>query len=404
MTRPPVPETALEQSAPVVYLDNACMGRPTAQALAEVRALVERVGRGAEPPTDLVVDLQRSYDRARRAVASLVGARYDEVALVESTSHGLGLVAASLPLERGDNVLVSDLEFFPPVLCWRGRCAADAVEVRPVPHRAGRLRPEDFAACMDERTRVLVVSAVQEVGGFRADLAAFAALARERGAWLLVDGVQEVGALQVDLSTGGVHAYCAGGHKWLRNPFGRGFLYVHTALAATLEPPFYGYFAAGEPAAGWEAYLASPERSAFDPLAFDRGMARFEMGGFGNYAGAVALAATVENLLALGPARVEQRVFALCDRLVTGLEEVGLEIRSAREPEHRSGIVCVGLPGGPEEEQRFVAWLRERGVFVSVRYTAGMGGVRVSPHYDNTEAEVDRLVEAAAAWLTGEAG
>jgi cysteine desulfurase / selenocysteine lyase len=390
--------------ATTAYLDTACMGIPPRAAMDEVRALLQRVAAACEPPTDLVVELHRYYERARRAVASLIGATPAEIALVGSTSHGLGLVAAALPLQPGDNVLVSDLEFFPPVLSWRSRVLRGEVEVRAVPSREGRVEAEDFLARMDSRTRAVVFSSVQEINGFRLDAAALAAEAHAKGALVVVDGVQEAGCLGVDVRSLGVDVYCAGGHKWLCNPCGLGFLYLRADLAASLEPPACGYFAAREPAGGWDAYLSAPSRSPFDALEFGTEAARFEPGGYGNYPGAAALAVAGERLLQLGMDEVERRVLALSDRVRGGAEALGLEVRSAGELVHRSGITSIGLKGGPEQEKRAVGWLRDRNVFVSVRYTSGAGGIRVSPHHYTEEAEVDALLEGLATWQEAQSG
>jgi cysteine desulfurase / selenocysteine lyase len=239
---------------------------------------------------------------------------------------------------------------------------------------------------------------VQEINGFRADVATLTALAHERGALVVVDGVQEAGCLEVDLGSLGVDAYCAGGHKWLCNPCGLGFLFLRDELAARLEPSAYGYFTACEPAQGWDAYLSTPSRSPFDELAFGREAARFEPGGYGNYPGAANLAISVEELSRTGMETVEARVLELGERVRAGADSLGLELRSPGERAHRSGITSIGLAGGHEEERRAVAWLRERGIFVSVRYTSGAGGIRVSPHHYTGEAEVDALLHGLARW------
>ncbi len=85
------------QAACRAYLDNACMGRPDSKVLHEVGSLLAKLSRATQSPTDLTVDLYSYYARARKAVAGLVGADEDDIALVESTSHGLGLMAAALP-------------------------------------------------------------------------------------------------------------------------------------------------------------------------------------------------------------------------------------------------------------------------------------------------------------------
>ena len=375
------------------------MGLPDPAAMREARLVLDMVEAMDIPSTDLVVELQGRYDKARGAAARLVNAEEHEIALVESTSHGLGLVAAALPLGPGDNVLVCDLEFFPTVLCWKARQEEMDLEVRAVRTQGGRVTPADFEARMDAHTRALVISSVQEINGFRADVAALAELAHTQGALLLVDGVQEVGALAVDVRALGADVYCCGGHKWLRNPFGMGFMYVSAALQESLSPGFYGYFNAADPSGGWGTYLASLQRSPFDHLDIKPGARRFETGGYGNYVGAAALHVLLEGILAEGIESIERHVLALGAHLVRSAEELGVEVRSSQEPGRRSGITTLGLPGGLEQELALNDHLLRNDVFVSVRYTSGVGGVRVSPHQHNSTADVDRLLHETKNYL-----
>ena len=387
--------------AMTTYLDTACMGRAAPEVMAALRSTLDLIESAGRPPTDLTLDLYAHYQRARQRIAELVHVDADDIALVESTSHGLGLVAAALDLRSGDNVLACDLEFFPTTLCWTARRRDTDLEVRRVDTVGGRVRVDDFAARLDDRTRAIVVSSVQEINGFRVDLAALSDLTRSSGCLLIVDGVQEVGALEVDLSRVDVDAYCAGGHKWLRSPFGLGFLYVAPALAARLEPPFYSYFNAADPEGGWGCYLASPERSPFDDLPLRDCTQKFETGGTGNYLGALALAESVGLILAEGPAAIEARVLELQAYLAARLAGLGLANSYPTEPRHRAGITSFQLPGGPAQECALGDALAAQDIYVSVRYTSGVGGVRVSPHTYNDEADIDRLVEATEHFLTG---
>jgi len=141
---------------------------------------------------------------------------------------------------------------------------------------------------------------------------------------------------------------------------------------------------------------------------------RFETGGFGNYLGAMVLARSAELQLEIGPARIEERIRTLRARLAEGLEAPGgaggrsvegggtrVEVRSSSAPEEASGIVTFGLSTGRAGELALGDRLHERGVVVSVRYTSGVGGVRVSPHYYNTDEDVDALIEGLQAHVDG---
>ena len=328
---------------------------------------------------------------ARRLAAELIGADEDEIALVEGTQHGLNLVAEGLGLRPGDRVVASDLEFFGTVLPWRSLAG---VEVELVPHRDGRVEAADLEAAIDGRTRAVVVSSVQEITGFRVDLAALSTICRERGVLLVVDGAQHVGPVPLDVRKTPVDVLAVGGHKWLCSPFGLGFLYVRRGLLDRLEPAIPGYMTMTEPAQGWTAYMAEPSRTPADDFAFVQSARKLETGGTGPYLAAAALAGALRALLDIGPAAIAARVEALVARLVDGLTGLRVELVSALEPEHRSGIVVFRSSGEVEDDRRLVERLEQAGVAVSLRFSTGTGGIRVSPYLYNHESDVDRLLTA----------
>lgn len=379
----------------ITYLDTACMGLVAPAATSEIRAMLTKMEYFSyDNPLIRFEELHSYFPRAREKAARLIGAAVEEIALVESTTHGLGLIAASLPLQRGNNILACDLEFFPTTLCWKTGQEKVGVEVRPVSTTNGEVKISDFEAQLDRNTRAIMVSAVQEANGFRVDLQELATLARNHNCYLIVDGIQEAGALQVDLSSVDVDVYCAGGAKWLCNPFGMGFLYVNRRIMEDLEPGFYGYFNTGEPKGGWNQYLASPQRTPFDPLELNRGAQKFETGGTGNCLGALGLYMALEVLLQEGPAEVEKKVFELNDILCSGLASLNLNTTSCIRPRNRSGITTFTLPGGPLAEMQLVNELSNKRIYTTHRYTSGSGGIRVSPHYYNNSKDINNLLDA----------
>src|SRR5262249_34682814 len=160
----------------------------------------------------------------------LIGAKTEDIALVESTTHGLEILAAALPLGAGDTILVGETEFMGLAVPWIGRQPLEKFNIQIVRHRHGRLEGDDFARAMDSHTRLILVSSVQWNNGFRADLAALGQLAQERGVLLAVDAIQQLGAIPLDVGRTPVDIVVTGGHKWLNAPVGRGFLYVSPRL------------------------------------------------------------------------------------------------------------------------------------------------------------------------------
>jgi len=196
-----------------------------------------------------------------------------------------------------------------------------------------------------------------------------------------VDGIQGLGALQIDVHALGIDFLSADGHKWLLSVEGAGALYVSERALKEIEP-------------FWRGWLSVPDRDDYlgygQPAREDA--ARFEEGS-PNLLGAAALDASAGLLLEVGPVEVERRVLALTDRAIDGARQLGCAVTSPLADGQRSGIICFRHPRVPAEE--IVRGLTERGIACAAR----LGSVRFSPHFYNTEDEIDRALGAAAELL-----
>jgi len=239
---------------------------------------------------------------------------------------------------------------------------------------------------------VLAISSVQWSNGYRVDLGVLGALCRERRVWLVVDAIQQLGALAMDVAATPVDFLACGGHKWLNAPFGCGFLYVKREVQAALRRPLAGYLSLETPAGGWGKYFETPTISPLGEFRAVEEAKAFEVGGTGNYPGAAGLGASVKMIRELGPRRIGEYIVGLTDHLIAGLDRVGVEVVTVRTRENRSGIATFSV-GAAEENVALAGRLAEAGVLVSVRYMSGVGGVRVSCHFFNNNADVDRLLE-----------
>ena len=383
-----------------VFLDAACVSLAPVQAVRAVADFAAAAGACVERDASAHhVAMDRLRETAAVEGARLLGAGRDEIALVESTSHGLNIAAQTIPFEPEDNVVFADLEFLQVAIPWvkmaeRGRIA----EVRLARNVDGTLPVEAFARVVDERTRAVVVSSVQWSNGCRLDLAALGRLCRECGAMLVVDAVQEVGALRRDVREAEIDLLVAGGHKWLNSPFGCGLLYVSRAAQARLDQASWGYLSLAEPEGGWPWYFATPEITPLRPYDFPATAKRFEIGGTSNYPGAAALGASLALVNAIGIDAVEARVLGLAGLLAEELERLG--VRMVSRP--GSGITTFSV-GSPERDQALLGRLLDAGICVSVRYTVGVGGIRVSTHYYNDEDDVAALLAVVRSYVRGRA-
>ncbi|MDJ0849824.1 MAG: aminotransferase class V-fold PLP-dependent enzyme [Myxococcota bacterium] len=315
-------------------------------------------------------------ERVRGRAAELLGATPEEVAFVKNTTEGLGLVATGLDWRRGDQVVTCDLEYPSNVYPW-WTLADRGVETVMLRGRDGRLPLSAVEEALSSpRARLLALSSVEFGSGFRNDLDALGRLCRERGVLFCLDAIQSVGCLPTDVEASGVDFLAADGHKWLCSVEGAGLFFCSRRVIDRVTPRIVGW------------------RSVTDNLDYDRyhtelqpGAGRFEEG-TPNTAGIFALGAAIDLLLEIGVEAIAQRVLALTDRLVEGLEARGAHLLSPREPGEASGIVSFQLGG--EAPKRTAARLRAAGVFVVVR----RGGVRASPHFYNDESDIDRLLDA----------
>jgi len=331
------------------FLDAACVSlapRPAVEAIEKFLDLTMICPLESSTHHHIFMDEMRAA--ARPACAALIGARDDEIALVESTTHGLSLAADAIPLQPGDRVLLSDLEFLQVAVPWTQK-KKDGIEIDVVPNPCGEVYAEDFAARITPRTRVITVSTVQWTNGYRLDLSAFSRLCRERGIWLVVDAIQQLGAIPLHVQQTPVDILSCGGHKWLNSPFGCGFLYINRESQTRLRPPTAGYLDIEDPAGGWGEYFQTPAITPVQDYRYVQTARRFETGGTANYPGAVGLAASLKLIQELGLDRIEEHIRGLTDSLLKGLDTLGIEVVTPRAPQNRSGIITVfGWHGGTE--------------------------------------------------------
>ena len=376
-----------------VFLDAACCSlapRPAVEAIEKFLDLAMVCPLDSSTHHHIFMDEMRAA--ARPAIARLINAHEDEIALVESTTHGLALAADAIPLQRGDRVLMPDLEFLQVSVPWLQK-REQGIEIDLVPHRRGEVVIYDIAARITPRTRVVTVSSVQWSHGFRLDLAALSRLCRDRGVWLVVDAIQQLGAIALDVQATPVDFLTCGGHKWLNSPYGCGFLYIRRDALPRLHPPLAGYLSVEPPAGGWGEYFQTPGISPLSDFRYTSHARRYEHGGTANYPGAVGLAASLDLMHALGADHIEEHIYSLTDRLIAGLDALNVEVVTPRARENRSGIVTFSV-GTSEKNVALMNRLLERKILVSVRYTSGVGGIRVSCHLYNSEEDIDTLLAA----------
>jgi selenocysteine lyase/cysteine desulfurase len=315
-------------------------------------------------------------ERVRGRAAELIGAASDEIAFIKNTSEGLGLVAAGLDWEPGDQVVTCDLEYPSNVYPWWS-LHARGVETVMLPGRAGKLPLESVERALENpRVRLLALSSVQYGSGFRIDLDAIGRLCRERGVLFCLDAIQSVGVMPIDVSSAGIDFLAADGHKWMLSLEGCGIFYCSRNVIDRVTPRVVGWRSVTE---NWDY-----DRYHMD---LQPGAGRFEEG-TPNTPGIFGLGAAIDLLLEIGVEAISERVLRLTGDLANQLEARGAEVVSPRDDAERGGIVAFRWQD--EAPKTTAARLRRAGVLVSVRRDA----VRASPHFYNDAGDLARLVDA----------
>ncbi len=325
-------------------------------------------------PEDYRNWVQRENHLRRDLARLLNAASAADIALLKNTTEGICTVAFGLDWQAGDNIVLPLDEFPSNRLPWQAQ-SGRGVEVRQVDIRAAEDAEAALLDAMDDRTRLLAVSAVQWTDGFRLDLPRLGQACLERDVWFFVDAIQQLGALQLDVRSAAIDFLAADAHKWLLGPEGSAVFFTTAEARNHLQPMQLGWHALANP---W----TFGNETALTPSA-----RRFEAGSPNNL-GQVAMHASLELLLAIGPEEVERRILANTGSLMDGLADIrGVEITSRREAGRRSGIVSFRHAAKPVIELHDE--LQQRGLRCSLRNHA----IRLSPHCYQDASVMQQVLE-----------
>jgi selenocysteine lyase/cysteine desulfurase len=328
------------------------------------------------------------HQQTRVAAARLIGASPCEIALLKNTSEGLATVASGINWRSGERVVTIDSEFpanLYPWLALRER----GVVVDLVPERNGCVEVDELRShCRG--ARLLAISFVQFLSGFRIDLDAVGEICREAGCLFVLDAIQGLGAFPVDVKRSHIHVLAADGHKWITGPEGCALFYVDRDVLNEISPHEIGWMSVER----WADFPAATKAArSNEQIVLRRDASRFECGTL-NTVGSFGLTAALEFMMSIGTETVALRVTALRRHLARGLAELGCEILGGTAEDqsaHRGGILSFRKPGA--EVTALVRQLADEKICCAARN----GWVRCSPHFYNSDAELDHLLSVVQA-------
>jgi selenocysteine lyase/cysteine desulfurase len=316
--------------------------------------------------------LEETYQRCKGKVSQLLGGNAEDYAFLSSSSEGVNLIAHALDWQRGDNVVICDVEFPSEVLPWTP-LQSQGVEIRIVAHQEWSIQLEDIRAAIDARTRVVAVSHVSYFTGQRLSLATLSEIVRPTNALLLVDATHSAGVLPVEASYADILVSSC--YKWLLGVHGVAIFYWNRERLPQLEPPFLGWNT-GETLPDWQAPTSVQLRADAD---------RFVPGN-PSFISVYVLENALDRILEVGVSNIARHVLSLSGKVWKGLNEDGWELMTPKEPDGRAGNVCFIA----EDIGGITSGLAANGVRIWGGY-GGVGRIRVSTHLYNSDEDVERF-------------
>jgi len=310
-----------------------------------------------------------SYSGLRKATATLINAAPGEIAIVKNTSEGIATVALGLDWKQGDHIVAFREEFPANFYPWL-RLKKRGVQITWL----SIYDPLEKITEAVRGARLLAISYVNYLSGFRVDLQAIGEACRQHNCFFFVDAIQGMGVLPLDVEACRIDALAADGHKWMLGPEGHGVLYVREKWLDAIEPVEFGW----TNPAGYEDYSSRDMT-----LRSDAG--RYECGTL-NTVGCYGLRAALDFINEVGVDRIAAAVLSLVDKLEAGVRAKGYEVMTERSGQNRSGIISFRHP--TLDCRSLVSELKRNRITCAPR----QGWVRMSPHFYISPEDIDQVL------------
>ncbi|MEZ4896028.1 MAG: aminotransferase class V-fold PLP-dependent enzyme [Saprospiraceae bacterium] len=348
-----------------LYLNTGSLGPSPLVVMDAVHAAMRELE--MNPAAENWGPLGQRMEAVREIIAGYIHAEQEDILLTRNTTEGLSLVAQSIVLEPGDEILTTDQEHGGALTGLEYTTQNQGAHIRkmslPLPTTGTDQILEVIRANLSDKTKMLLLSHVNTITGLVMPFAEVAKITRPRGIILVADGAQAPGQIPVDVSSLAVDAYATSGHKWLLGPKETGFLYVHPDLRPGIRSAFTQ--------SGFAGYSASS--------------------GTRNVATIIGLGAAIQWHQEIGIERIRQRCLDIRNYCRESLQTLpGIEVISPEDESLSCGIVSYTLRDAKNNE--VAQKLKDQDIIIKV--LPGINGNRISCHLFVSKEDVDRFTEA----------
>jgi selenocysteine lyase/cysteine desulfurase len=358
----------------VTYFNSASYG-PFCTPVAE--AIRGNIDQRLAAERDDSHDAFTTADELRAIYAKMIGVPMRSVGIGLNTSHGLNIAAFGLPLKRGDEVIISDIEFPAVAYTWRAAAETRGLKIKIIKSHNLCFDIGEFEKAITRRTRVLSLSYVQFFNGYKNDLKTLGEICRKHDIYLVVDGIQGMGVEPLNVRKLGVDVFTSGCQKWMLSPQGCGFFYLSDEVRELISPPFMSWLGVD-----WKVQFT--DLFHYDKPYFESAQ-KFELGYY-VVLNLMGMRAAAEVFTTLGIRNIQKHNRGLIDRLADYIRSNPFyTITSSMKSKHRSSIFAFTCDGYRELHREL---LKNK-----IILTQREGSIRVSVHLFNDETDIDKMIE-----------
>lgn len=308
----------------------------------------------------------------RENIAKLLNCKADRITWIDNVSNGMSVLANSLQWQKGDEIILNELEFPANVYPFLN-LQKHGVVVKFVKANNGCILTEDIKAEITDRTKLISISYVQFLTGFRADLEEIGKLCKNNNIIFSVDTIQALGAFAVDVEKCNIDFVCGGTQKWLMGIQGLSYMYIKKELQEKMIQSTVGWLSVED---YWNLLDYNLELKK-DASSF--------MNGSVNLIGIIAAEESTNLLLNFGMENIEKRVINNSKYLIGKLNELGINpVLSGLDDKNLSGIVSFSIPNAEVIQQE----LEKKDIIFEIRREY----IRIAPHFYNTEEDFERFL------------
>ena len=367
------------------YFDNAGTGPPPIQVVNAIHQYLadwRDYGENWEEWLPMIVE-------SRKLFGKMIGAGLEEVASVPNVTSGLTALASSIKYKPGGNIVISDLNFPTNIYLWHlQKKHGRAREVRLL-HRneEGVVPLDEWHKAIDDNTSIVSLDYVSWANGSREKIREIAKTAHEHDAFIIADSFHGSGVFPINAKQDDVDALVCGMYKWLQGPHGAAFLYTRKDRLDELDPNYIGWHGVEDSVV---RRISRQEDLFGKPFNINdtepsRDATKFEGGSWG-VVSIIGAKAALEYALKHDHQERYHRVLKVTDHLIDGLKKKGRRILTPLHSDRRSGIVVFEDPDPPATFKKLKS--------LNITLASRVNSIRASPHYYNTEEEIDKLLAA----------